>query len=61
MFNDPVVLDGHAYGLDEGILVCLNLETGRRRWRRGRYGNGQLLLVGDLIVVQCEKWHVALV
>ena len=60
-FNDPVIHDGHVYGLDEGILVCLDLETGRRRWKRGRYGYGQLLLVGDLIVVQAEKGQVALV
>ena len=60
-FNDPVVLDGFVYGLDEGILVCLELETGKRRWKRGRYGYGQLLLVGDLIVVQAEKGQVALV
>lgn len=60
-FNDPVVHDGFVYGLDEGILVCLELETGKRRWKRGRYGYGQLLLVGDLIVVQAEKGQVALV
>ncbi len=60
-FNDPVVHDGFVYGLDEGILVCLDLETGRRRWKRGRYGYGQLLLVGDKIVVQAEKGYLALV
>ena len=60
-FNDPVVRGGYVYGLDEGILVCLDLETGRRRWKRGRYGYGQLLLAGDLIVVQAERGHVALV
>ena len=60
-FNDPVVRDGFVYGLDEGILVCLDLETGRRRWKRGRYGYGQLLLVGELILVQAERGQVALV
>jgi len=60
-FNDPVVHGGYVYGLDEGILVCLDLETGLRKWKRGRYGYGQLLLVGDLIVVQAERGHVALV
>jgi outer membrane protein assembly factor BamB len=60
-FNDPVVRDGFAYGLDEGILVCLDLETGRRKWKRGRYGYGQLLLVGDVIVVQAERGEVVLV
>jgi len=60
-FNDPVVHGGYVYGLDEGILVCLDLETGRRKWKRGRYGYGQLLLVGDLIVVQAERGQVVLV
>ena len=60
-FNDPVVRNGYAYGLDEGILVCLDLEMGRRRWKRGRYGYGQLLLAGDLILVQAERGEVALV
>ncbi len=60
-FNDPVVHDGFVYGLDEGILVCLDLETGQRRWKRGRYGYGQLLLVGDKILVQAERGYLALV
>ena len=60
-FNDPVVRDGFVYGLDEGILVCLDLATGKRRWKRGRYGYGQLLLVEDLLLVLAEKGSVAMV
>ena len=30
-------------------------------WKKGRYGYGQLLLVGDLIVVQAERGQVVLV
>ena len=51
-FNDFVVKEGFIYGLDEGVLACLDLETGKRRWKGGRYGYGQLLLVdGDLLVL----------
>jgi outer membrane protein assembly factor BamB len=54
--SNVVVHDGHVYGLDGGILQCIELETGRQRWkaRRGRYGHGQILLVGDVIVVMTE-------
>jgi outer membrane protein assembly factor BamB len=46
-FNDVAVLDGSIYGLDDGILCCVDLETGRRRWKQGRYGHGQLILLAD--------------
>ena len=60
-FTNVVVRDGFVYGLDEGILTCLNLADGSRRWKQGRYGHGQILLVGNLILVQAETGYVALV
>lgn len=60
-FANVVARDNYAYGLDNGILVCLDLKDGRRCWKRGRYGHGQLLLVGDLLLVQAEKGDVVLV
>jgi outer membrane protein assembly factor BamB len=53
-FTTAVVRDGFAYALDDGILACYELATGARKWKAGRYGHGQLLLVGDLLVVQAE-------
>ena len=51
-FNSSVFHDGFIYGLDEGILTCIDLATGARRWKDGRYGYGQLLLAsGDLVVL----------
>lgn len=46
-FNDFVELDGYLYGFDGEILVCLDLATGKKKWKKGRYGHGQALLVGD--------------
>ena len=46
-FNDFVVHERHIYGLDDGILCCLQVEDGKRVWKRGRYGHGQLLLVPE--------------
>lgn len=60
-FATPVLHDGFVYGLDDGILVCLDPETGKRRWKRGRYGHGQLLLAGGLLLVQTEAGPVVLV
>jgi len=60
-FANAIYDDGHIYGLDDGILVCLDALTGARQWKRGRYGHGQLLLIGDLLLVQAESGDVVLV
>ncbi len=60
-FNDAVRFGGHVYGLDEGILACIDLATGKKAWKKGRYGYGQLLLVDDLIVVTAESGDVVVV
>lgn len=60
-FNEAVQKDAFVYGLDDGILACLDTNTGERRWKGGRYRFGQLLLWGDRIVVQAEAGYVAVV
>lgn len=60
-FTSPVIRQGHIYGLDEGILACVDQETGQRKWRDGRFGHGQLVLSGDLLVVVSETGQMALV
>jgi outer membrane protein assembly factor BamB len=47
-FNDFVIHEGHIFGLDDGILCCVNLANGQRVWKRGRYGFGQLLLLPEI-------------
>jgi outer membrane protein assembly factor BamB len=62
-FNDFVVHAGHAFGFDGSILACIDLNDGKRKWKGGRYGHGQLVLLPDqgLLLVLSEDGEVALV
>lgn len=54
-FQSSVVKDGYIYGFDGAILACLEIETGRQMWKGGRYGFGQMMLIGDCIIVVAEN------
>ena len=60
-FNSSVLYNGYIYGLDEGILVCLDVNTGERKWKNGRYGYGQIILAGSHLIVTSDQGDVALV
>lgn len=62
-FSDFVVFEGHAYGADGGIFTCIDLKTGERRWKGGRYGKGQVVLLATsrLLLVAAESGEVFLV
>lgn len=59
-FNTAVIHEGHAYGLDEGILACVDVETGERKWKGGRYGYGQVLLAEGHLIILAESGDVVL-
>lgn len=59
-FNSAAYQDGFLYGLDDGRLACVDAATGERLWKDGRFGSGQTLLAGALILVQSEPGAVYL-
>jgi outer membrane protein assembly factor BamB len=62
-FNDFVLHREHAFGFDSGGVACIDLKDGERKWKGGRYGRGQLILLADLdaLLVLGEQGEVALV
>jgi outer membrane protein assembly factor BamB len=62
-FNDFVVHEGHAFGFDGRILSCIDVADGQRKWKGGRFGHGQLVLLPDqdLLLVLSEDGELGLV
>ena len=59
-FTNLVFHNGHFFGLDDGMFACIDAERGRRKWKDGRYGHGQILLRGGHILVMAENGDVVL-
>lgn len=62
--SNVVVHDGYVYGLDDTLLQCVELETGKSMWKKRRklaFGHGQNLLVGDKLLVTTERGELLLV
>lgn len=62
-FNDFVHYDGYLYGFDKEIFACIDAETGKRAWKRGRFGFGQVLLLESAgqLVVSTEEGDIVIV
>lgn len=61
--GNVVIRDGVVYGIDDIDMDAADLETGKRRWkkrRRPELGHGQIMLVGDQILVISESGELVL-
>lgn len=61
--GNVIVRDGYVYGLDGGILECIELETGKKQWKKRRLpaiGHGQIMAVGDTLVISSESGELIL-
>lgn len=61
-FSDLIAHKGYLYGIDGSMFSCLDLKTGTRAWKDGRYGKGQALLLdsSDQILISAEDGRVVL-
>jgi hypothetical protein len=61
-FTEMLVHKGYIYGIDGSMFSCVDLKTGERAWKDGRYGKGQSLLLdtNDQILIAAEDGRVAL-
>ncbi len=61
-FNDFVYFKNHIYGFDQEIFACIDIEQGRRQWKGGRYGFGQVILFPQqsLLLVAAENGELVL-
>ena len=61
-YSDFVHYEDHIYGFDGNIFCSIDLATGERNWKRGRYGSGQVLLFADqgVLLVLTEQGELVL-
>ena len=53
--------EGFIYGLDLGILACIDAANGELKWKGGRYGEGQMLLASGHLVITTDAGEIVLV
>ena len=59
-FTNLIFHNDHIFGLDDGMFACIDIESGSRKWKDGRYGHGQILLRGNHILVMAENGDIVL-
>ena len=57
-FSNTVVHGEYAYAMDGDDLQCVEIATGKKQWssrRRPKFGFGQVLILGDCVLVMTEE------
>lgn len=60
-FTSAIFKDPYLYALSDGVLECVDPSDGTRQWRGKRFGQGQILVVNDHVLVSAEDGSIALV
>ena len=60
-FTNAIHKGKYVYSISEKVMECVEIETGKRIWRKLRVGHGQMLLVGDHLLIQSERGDVILI
>ncbi len=60
-FTSVIYRDGYIYGLDEGIMMCIDPLTGKKQWKAGRFGHGQLVYADGSILIMAEDGNLHLI
>lgn len=55
-----VLLDGHVYGFGEQALKCIDLRTGKEKWKNRSVGKGSLTYADGHLYLRSERGPVAL-
>jgi outer membrane protein assembly factor BamB len=61
-FTELLTHKGYLYGIDGSMFSCVDLKTGNRVWKDGRYGKGEAVLLesSDQILITAEDGRVVL-
>ena len=60
-FSTSIYHDGHLYGFNNKILVCMDVKTGTIKWRERGYDHGSLILADGHLVIMGEHGQLGLV
>lgn len=60
-FTNVSIEGDEVFGIDDGILEKVKLGAKRPEWRERGFGHGQVLLVGDVLLVMGEEGNLAAV
>lgn len=52
--------DGYIYGFNVATLVCIDAETGERKWFRRGFGKGSLIMVNDRLFILSDQGHLTI-
>ncbi|NOX57682.1 MAG: PQQ-binding-like beta-propeller repeat protein, partial [Planctomycetes bacterium] len=50
-YNVPVYHEGHVYAFSSRFLTCVDVETGKSKWKSRKPGDGFLILVDGYLVI----------